>query len=928
MKPSDSVTPGRESVFSALLENLIKHGVPVFFLLIALLFYLQTYDSCQIKITVLQLGGTALLALWLMRSMERPRESLGFFKENLALVLPFVLLLVSGVFSHLVMSPLVKASGMELYRRVIYMGIALLVIQEFNSSEKIDRLVRWLFVAAFLASFYGFVQLLDWHFFPPNPEPGLDPFIWRGAFRERVFSTFGNPNFYGDFLVVMAPVILARFMKTRNPVLLVLWAMVFLNGIFTYSKGAWIGLIAGFVFFWLFYALVFVHRNADRIRKFAAAGIILVVVGGGAGVWYQMTQRTDSAKFRINTWLSCWEMINTSPILGTGIGTFYVTYPAWRRPQIFYIEYKHNTESDHPENEYLEVWYDEGLVGFGIFLWLLVTVIVAGVRTMHTYANPVPGEDNRVKNNERYEDDRAFYLLGFISGWMASLTHNFVCVSARFVSSGSYLWLFAGVIVALIVHNPLPRHSRTANVLSPVVSYVLWSAFWLLNFLWWFVRSDMAVSDRDNQVSLAFGLVFFFVLLPGVAEYLTRYGRVDDALRSGSSTGAGGPWWRRVPQVAVVVIAVYLFGVFRGYFQADLRHNIAIWYSKQGKWMDALTNYQQVAKLNPGFIMCHYFMGNVYTDRWVLQRQMLPELGDRIDDEPWTGIDPGKPGRVDPERALAKFSDVWRIAPNYVQSHHQGGVMYTRLADYYRSQGNEADALKYYQKALERYWQYHYIDPIFAPNYYRLAEVYHKIGRTDMVEKMYQAHLFTQWLCQSPDDVYSERTHLDRLSRPMEKSDLTWLLDQLHIPPDQWDMYWDRYKRERDLVVAELRELLVEAISKTRAYFGEERAWGCCDYHKREHYLIATQNWAARRDFEYSDTYLYLGDFYQSTGQFEKAERSYVKAIDRQITNFRAWKVLLGFYQARKEVDKLDALLQRYRRLFPNDRALKQLGAA
>ena len=62
------------------------------------------------------------------------------------------------------------------------------------------RLFNWLLAAAFVASLYGVIQYLDGMFFPPPPEPGLDPFIWRGAFGRRIFSTFGNPNFFGDFL--------------------------------------------------------------------------------------------------------------------------------------------------------------------------------------------------------------------------------------------------------------------------------------------------------------------------------------------------------------------------------------------------------------------------------------------------------------------------------------------------------------------------------------------------------------------------------------------------------------------------------------------------------------------------------------------------------------------------------------------------------
>ena len=43
------------------------------------------------------------------------------------------------------------------------------------------------------------------------------------------------------------------------------------------------------------------------------------------------------------------------PIWGNGIGSFRIIYPAFRRPQIFHIEAKHNTETDHAEDEYWEV---------------------------------------------------------------------------------------------------------------------------------------------------------------------------------------------------------------------------------------------------------------------------------------------------------------------------------------------------------------------------------------------------------------------------------------------------------------------------------------------------------------------------------------------------------------------------------------------
>src|SRR5205814_1064792 len=45
---------------------------------------------------------------------------------------------------------------------------------------------------------------------------GLDPFVWRQAFSARIFSTFGNPNFFGNFLVIVTPITLALMLR-RQP---------------------------------------------------------------------------------------------------------------------------------------------------------------------------------------------------------------------------------------------------------------------------------------------------------------------------------------------------------------------------------------------------------------------------------------------------------------------------------------------------------------------------------------------------------------------------------------------------------------------------------------------------------------------------------------------------------------------------------------
>ena len=55
---------------------------------------------------------------------------------------------------------------------------------------------------------------------------------------------------------------------------------------------------------------------------------------------------------------------------------------------------------------------------------------------------------------------------------------------------------------------------------------------------------------------------------------------------------------------------------------------MAIFFSKQNKWDDAITYYRKVNKYNPYFIMPYYFTGNVFNDRFNMEKgQRLVDIG-------------------------------------------------------------------------------------------------------------------------------------------------------------------------------------------------------------------------------------------------------------------------------------------------------------
>ena len=111
--------------------------------------------------------------------------------------------------------------------------------------------------------------------------------------------------------------------------------------------------------------------------------------------------------------------------------------------------------------------------------------------------------------------------------------------------------------------------------------------------------------------------------------------------------------------------------------------------------------------------MPYYFVGNVFNDRFNMERQYRKEWGDE-----------NEIPRTDFERAMAAYEAVRAIAPNYVQMHHQVGTLYMKMHDYYAGQGKPKEAAEYLDKALARLNLYENLDPVYAPNYYRKAQIH------------------------------------------------------------------------------------------------------------------------------------------------------------------------------------------------------------
>ncbi len=180
----------KDSAASRLLSRYLAFGLPVLYFLTSVSFYLRTYDSAQVKITLVQMFGALLMGFWYLAIASEPQIP---WTSYALIALPLVASLESGLlsFSHAAYR---GPSLDECLRRVFYIHFALIALREINTIQRLKRVLMYLLAATAITVGYGTLQFLDATFYQA-PQPGIDPFVWRrpsarASFRRSEIRTF------------------------------------------------------------------------------------------------------------------------------------------------------------------------------------------------------------------------------------------------------------------------------------------------------------------------------------------------------------------------------------------------------------------------------------------------------------------------------------------------------------------------------------------------------------------------------------------------------------------------------------------------------------------------------------------------------------------------------------------------------------------
>ncbi len=259
-----------------------------------------------------------------------------------------------------------------------------------------EKLHRALIVANLSAAFicvYGLMQIF-----------GLDFLRWAESSQQRIFSSFGQPNFFGHYLVVMLPLtlysiffVVKRWYLRLSLTLLVLAQLICLA--FTFSRSAWVAfaasvIVAGLLYMW--------RRN--KIYAVTALGIFLLTFTLLllAPVRSQLLKSVDydprslvfravtifdykagSAGTRLFYWSAAWDAFKHAPLyrkaFGFGPDVQASVFVREYKPEWAYYE-RMNSFPDRAHNAPLDFLLQFGLFGLAVFVSLLIVIIVPCVK--------------------------------------------------------------------------------------------------------------------------------------------------------------------------------------------------------------------------------------------------------------------------------------------------------------------------------------------------------------------------------------------------------------------------------------------------------------------------------------------------------------------------------------------------------------------
>lgn len=277
----------------------------------------------------------------------------------------------------IVISSLISIS-MEESVRIAMLMIAFtmfyfVIINVITTKKQLKTVLYVMVVVSAISAVYGIYQYIYGDVYS---QAWLDSEMFEDI-KMRVYSTLENPNVYGEYLILIIPIIVALLWTEKGwkkkLFLLGILGITGLALILTFSRGCWLGIII---------ALAILALIIDR--RFIFLGILLLLLAPFIlpdTIIQRFTSignmADSSTSYRVYIWMGTLAMIRDYWLSGVGMGitSFNTIYPLYSY---------NNIKAPHSHNLYLQVIVEYGIVGFIVMTGVIYYYFKMAIISMKT----------------------------------------------------------------------------------------------------------------------------------------------------------------------------------------------------------------------------------------------------------------------------------------------------------------------------------------------------------------------------------------------------------------------------------------------------------------------------------------------------------------------------------------------------------------
>lgn len=302
-----------------------------------------------------------LSIMFFIKTIIKPSESIDVKSIDFTAVI---------FFTAIIMSTITSLFPKDSISYFVYYAISfiamIIIISSIKTTKDLNRIIELIVLGVFITALYGIWQ---WKVIGIDVNPSMVDIRLSQGMAGRVFSTMGNPNVYGELLVLTMPffgavIFNAKTLK-KKAFFTVLFIPVLVVLLKTGSRSAWVA--------FAFAVFVFVFFKNKKLLPFVILAGILAIPMLPSSIYNRIltifNPNDTSLKYRKQILEPAMPMLRDYWISGVGLGN--------KVFNLIYKRYKSFTLKTvaHTHNLYLQIWLEAGFAAIVSFIWLMFRIV-------------------------------------------------------------------------------------------------------------------------------------------------------------------------------------------------------------------------------------------------------------------------------------------------------------------------------------------------------------------------------------------------------------------------------------------------------------------------------------------------------------------------------------------------------------------------